>query len=112
MLHFVHIEKSGRADVTNFSAGAWQKALFQKRQRDRVDGNWLSSPLSLEGIMHHLQLDDDTRNTLAETIECAIGELRMEIADTDSYDFRQQLKVREATLKRLLSDLSGAPLAA
>ncbi len=62
--------------------------------------------------MHHLQLDEETRNTLAETIESAIGDLRMEIADTDSYDFRQMLKVREATLKRLLADLAGAPLAA
>lgn len=62
--------------------------------------------------MLHLQLDDDTRNTLAETIECAIGELRMEIADTDSYDFRQMLKGREATLKRVLADLAIAPLAA
>ena len=62
--------------------------------------------------MHHLQLDEDTRNTLAETIECAIGELRMEIADTDSYDFRQILKGREATLKRVLADLAIAPLAA
>ncbi len=62
--------------------------------------------------MHHLQLDEETRNTLAETIESAIGDLRMEIADTDSYDFRQMLKVREATLRRLLADLAGTPLAA
>ncbi|HRE27237.1 MAG TPA: hypothetical protein PK954_11430 [Anaerolineales bacterium] len=62
--------------------------------------------------MHHLQLDEESRNTLAETLESAIGELRMEIADTDSYDFRQMLKGREATLRRVLADLSAAALAA
>jgi len=36
----------------------------------------------------------------------------MEIADTDSYDFRQMLKGREATLRRVLADLSAAALAA
>ena len=62
--------------------------------------------------MHHLQLDEDTRNTLAETIECAIGELRMEIADTDSYDFPANSDVCSAQGVRVFATLEFFQLAA
>jgi hypothetical protein len=45
---------------------------------------------------------------LREILEGALGDLRMEIADTDSYDFRQALKRKESLLHRLLDDLSRA----
>ncbi|MCU0634084.1 MAG: hypothetical protein MUE41_04340 [Gemmatimonadaceae bacterium] len=43
---------------------------------------------------------------LRELLEGALSDLRMEIADTDSYDFRQALKRKESLLHRILDDLS------
>jgi hypothetical protein len=49
--------------------------------------------------------------TEAEQLQQALGsylsELRMEIADTDSYDYRQGLKAKKATLSDVLARLEG-----
>ena len=42
---------------------------------------------------------------LREVLESYLSELRMEIANTDSMDFRERLKQREGLLKRLLAGL-------
>jgi hypothetical protein len=44
---------------------------------------------------------------LREVLESYISDLRMEISNTDSMDFRQGLKSREEFLKRLLQQLAG-----
>ena len=44
----------------------------------------------------------------AEALESYLSDLRMEIADTDSYDFRQGLKRRKATLLKVLDALAPA----
>jgi hypothetical protein len=42
---------------------------------------------------------------LAEILESYRSDLRMEIADTDAMDFREQLKQREAFLDKVLRQL-------
>ena len=45
---------------------------------------------------------------LAEILESYRSDLRMEIADTDSMDFREHLKQREALLDKILRQLQEA----
>jgi hypothetical protein len=42
---------------------------------------------------------------LNEILTSYLSDLRMEIADTDSMDFREELKKREVLLKRLIADI-------
>jgi len=42
---------------------------------------------------------------LREVLENYVSDLRMEIADTDSMDLREELKGREALLKHLIGRL-------
>lgn len=44
---------------------------------------------------------------LGEILESYLGDLRAEIANTDSADFREQLKLREAFIKDVLGRLTG-----
>jgi hypothetical protein len=45
---------------------------------------------------------------LAEILESYRSDLRMEMADTDAMDFREQLKQREAFLDKILSQWQEA----
>jgi hypothetical protein len=53
-----------------------------------------------------LDLTEDERRGLQEVLEAAVSDLRMEIANTDSLDFRQMLKERKAVLRKTLAGLS------
>lgn len=55
-----------------------------------------------------LELSDDERRILEEVLDAAVSDLRMEIADTDSYDFRQMLKGRKHTLIKVLEAVAEA----
>ena len=55
--------------------------------------------------MPQLTLTDEEAGTLRRVLEEYVSDLRMEIADTDSMDFRDQLKREEALLKRLIEQL-------
>jgi hypothetical protein len=55
--------------------------------------------------MPQLTLTDEEAGTLRRVLEEYVSDLRMEIADTDSMDFRDQLKREEAFLKRLIEKL-------
>ena len=55
--------------------------------------------------MPHLDLTPDDAEMLVEILEDYLGDLRMEIADTDRLSFREGLKRREAFLKRVLDQL-------
>jgi hypothetical protein len=57
--------------------------------------------------MPDLKLTDDEAETLHGVLSEYLSDLRMEIADTDSFDFREALKRTEALLKRLIADLDG-----
>jgi len=55
--------------------------------------------------MKRLDLDDRQAEMLTEVLESYLSDLRMEIADTDSKDFRDTLKAREAFLKWVVERL-------
>jgi len=55
--------------------------------------------------MRQLTLTDEEAGTLRRALEQYVSDLRMEIADTDSMDFRDQLKREEAFLKKLIEQL-------
>jgi hypothetical protein len=52
-----------------------------------------------------LNLTAEETEMLKEILTSFLSDLRMEIADTDSLDFREGLKKKEVFLKRLLVDL-------
>jgi len=53
-----------------------------------------------------LDLDKDERDILTEIVTSYLSDLRYEIADTDSFDFRSQLKTRESILNGVLAKLT------
>ena len=57
--------------------------------------------------MPELKLTNDEAKTLHGVLTEYLSDLRMEIANTDSFDFREDLKRTEALLKRLIADLDG-----
>ena len=58
--------------------------------------------------MIQLDLGDEERQILLEVLETALSDLRMEIADTDSMDFREMLKVRKEVIKKVIGALQAA----
>jgi hypothetical protein len=56
--------------------------------------------------MFSLTLSAEERELLEAVLHETISDLRMEIADTDSFDYRAQLHKREDMLKQLLKRLS------
>jgi hypothetical protein len=52
-----------------------------------------------------LTLTDEEATILREALRSYVSDLRMEIADTDSMPFRENLKREEAILKKLLQQL-------
>jgi hypothetical protein len=56
--------------------------------------------------MLSLMLSAEERELLQNVLQETISELRMEIADTDSGDYRAMLHKREDLLKQLLSRLA------
>ncbi len=61
--------------------------------------------------MVQLELSGEETSILVEVLESAYSDLRMEIADTDSKDFRDMLKGRKAVIAKALTAL-GRPVAA
>jgi hypothetical protein len=59
--------------------------------------------------MIQLDLTPEEISILAEILESAHSDLRMEIADTDSKDFRDMLKGRKAVIAKALAEL-GRPV--
>lgn len=56
--------------------------------------------------MYSVTLSAEERELLEEVLHETISELRMEIADTDSHDYRVRLHAREDMLKELLKRVS------
>jgi hypothetical protein len=56
--------------------------------------------------MHHLDLSSEDAWILRDTLESYLSDLRMEIADTDRQDYRDQLKHRKAVLERIAASLA------
>ena len=57
--------------------------------------------------MVDLKLTNEEAEDLKEVLTSYVSDLRMEIADTDQYDFREGLKQRKKFLNDLISRLSG-----
>lgn len=57
--------------------------------------------------MISLTLSTEERDLLQDVLSETISDLRMEIADTDSHEFRVKLHHREDLLKQLLSRLQA-----
>lgn len=53
--------------------------------------------------MVHIDLDAAEAQVLKMVLESYLSELRMEIADTDSMDFREQLKARKMVLRKVVA---------
>ncbi|MFO7261216.1 MAG: hypothetical protein DIU52_008660 [bacterium] len=55
--------------------------------------------------MVRLELDRQQAEMLREMLESYLGDLRMEISQTDQMDFREDLKTKEALLKDVIERL-------
>jgi hypothetical protein len=55
--------------------------------------------------MIQLSLTTQEATELREVLESFVSDLRMEIANTDLKDFRDQLKQRESILNKIIQDL-------
>lgn len=53
--------------------------------------------------MVHINLDPAEAEVLKMVLESYLSDLRMEIADTDSQDFREKLKARKMTLRKVVA---------
>lgn len=53
-----------------------------------------------------IQLADEEAEILKSVLEEYVSELRMEVSNTDSMDFREALKRKEEVLKRLVGQLT------
>lgn len=62
-----------------------------------------------EAMMIQLDLGNEQRQILLEVMETALSDLRMEIADTDSMNYREMLKGRKEVIKKVIVALQAAP---
>ena len=58
-----------------------------------------------EESMATVTLSDEEAGLLKDILDGYLSDLRMEIADTDSQDFREMLKKRKAFLGRVIEQL-------
>ena len=59
--------------------------------------------------MISLDLSKEESTILVDVLASYLSDLRMEIADTDSMDFREQLKQRKAVIEKAISALQSSP---
>lgn len=57
--------------------------------------------------MLQLELTSDERQILVDALETYVSDLRMEIADTEKHDVRNDLKRRKEVLRQVLNTLRG-----
>jgi len=55
-----------------------------------------------------IDIDKKEKDILGNVIENYLSDLRMEIADTDSMDFREGLKEKKEVLNKVLTELKKA----
>jgi len=54
-----------------------------------------------------LKLDREDAETLQQVLEAYLSELRFEISNTDSFDYRSGLHKQEDRIKRMIGTLNG-----
>lgn len=57
--------------------------------------------------MIQLDLTSDEQETIAAVLENYLSDLRMEIANTDSMDFRDMLKERKRVVQKVLDEVQS-----
>ncbi len=57
--------------------------------------------------MISLDLSPAEREILADVLDSYLSDLRMEIANTDSMDFRDRLKTRKSVVQKVLTEVRG-----
>ena len=57
--------------------------------------------------MPQLNLDENEVEALVDLLESKLRDLSYEISETDTREFKDQLKSRRELLKRVLSELEG-----
>jgi hypothetical protein len=62
--------------------------------------------------MVKLELNEEQSKALRRALESYLGDLRMEIADTDLQDFRDGLKHEKVLLQDVVTLLGGKPVGA
>lgn len=55
-----------------------------------------------------VQLTEEEAALLKQSLELMLSDVRMEICDTDSGDFREGLKAEKAVLEGVIAQLEGA----
>jgi hypothetical protein len=55
--------------------------------------------------MVELDITDEEKQALVECVETGIRELGPQISNTESYDFREQLKAKREALRKILGQL-------
>lgn len=55
--------------------------------------------------MIQFDLSSEEKELLRETLECCLSDTRMEIADTDQMDFREEIKKRKELLLKIIEQL-------
>ncbi len=55
-----------------------------------------------------LMLDNSEAEVLKRVLSDAVGNLRLEVGDTDNRDLRQELQRNEAVLRSIIARLDGA----
>lgn len=55
-----------------------------------------------------LKLDKEDAEILQQVLEAYLSELRFEISNTDSFDYRSRLHDQEDRIKRMIGTLNGA----
>ncbi len=58
-----------------------------------------------KGVRMHSGFDIQELKVLEEVVQEYLGDLSMEIADTDNYEFRQELKQKSEVLQAILAKL-------
>ena len=59
-------------------------------------------------MSHHLELDDEQAQTLADALESLLHDLEEELTHTGSLDYKDVLRARREVLSRLLIALKEA----
>jgi hypothetical protein len=57
---------------------------------------------------HNLHLTDDEREALIDTLQSVLKDLSYEIADTDSFDFREGIKAKRDLITKVVSQLEAS----
>jgi hypothetical protein len=58
--------------------------------------------------MAAVEFSDEEKDVLVKVLEEDVSELRYEIANTDSFDYRQGLKHKEEVMRTILDRLRGS----